>query len=221
LKISGGDLSGDYILEKVTIHWGEHNGLGSDHRLNGLAYPLEMQFFHYSSKYDDSSHASLHTDGLAILSVFFQANPEDNSNLTPIWSKLESIARPGNSTDVGSLTLSNWIPTQYMSFYRYSGSLTVPNCAQSVVWTVFTDPLAISANQLNALRSTVYGSTGSTPLVNNFRATQSLNDREVKRSVQPTTDVSKAPTTMTTASSSLLLFAVVIAIAAAAQAISL
>jgi len=206
LTISGGGLSGSYVLEKVILHWGEHNGFGSDHTLNGLAYPLEMQFLHYSSKYDDCSHASLHPDGLAILSVFFQTNPEDNSNLTPIWSKLGSIAYPGNSTDVGSLKLSDWIPARNMSFYRYSGSLTVPNCAQTVLWTVFTDPLSISANQLNTLRSTVYG-LDSTPLANNFRATQSLNNRVVMRSIQPTTKASKAPTT--TIEFSVLLLSVV------------
>lgn len=212
LTISGGGLSGTYVLEKVTLHWGEHNGLGSDHRVNGLAYPLEMQFFHYSEKYGDSSHASLHEDGLAILSVFFQTNPEDNPNLTPIWSKLGSIARPGNSTDIDSLTLSSWIPTRNMSFYRYSGSLTVPNCAQTVAWTVFTDPLTISAKQLNMLRSTVYG-TGLTPLANNFRPPQNLNNRVVTRSVQRTPGTVSQASTKTSALSVILLFSVAFVVA--------
>lgn len=35
-------------------------------------------------------------------------------------------------------------------FYRYHGSLTTPNCSEVVVWTVFADPLALSARQVRS-----------------------------------------------------------------------
>lgn len=62
------------------------------------------------------------------------------------------------------------------------------------------------------LRSTVYG-TGLTPLANNFRPPQNLNNRVVTRSVQRTPGtVSQAPT-KTSALSVILLFSVAFVVA--------
>jgi len=35
------------------------------------------------------------------------------------------------------------------SYYRYFGGLTTPGCQEIVVWTVFTKPIGISADQVN------------------------------------------------------------------------
>ena len=34
------------------------------------------------------------------------------------------------------------------NYYRYSGSLTTPPCYESVIWTVFEDPILISSAQV-------------------------------------------------------------------------
>ena len=34
-------------------------------------------------------------------------------------------------------------------YYRYSGSLTTPPCYESVIWTVFENPIPISSSQVN------------------------------------------------------------------------
>jgi len=37
------------------------------------------------------------------------------------------------------------------SYYRYFGGLTTPGCQEIVLWTVFTEPIGISARQVELL----------------------------------------------------------------------
>ena len=46
------------------------------------------------------------------------------------------------------IALMNFLPSRTWSFFRYSGSLTTPECHEIVTWTLFTDPLAISYTQV-------------------------------------------------------------------------
>ena len=74
-------------------------------------------------------------------------------------------------------------PTCRERFYRYSGSLTTPNCDEVVVWTVFADAIEVSNGQLESLRKAKYFSQNKNgPMVNNFRPIQPLNNRRVERS---------------------------------------
>uniref|UniRef100_A0A183IUN7 carbonic anhydrase n=1 Tax=Soboliphyme baturini TaxID=241478 RepID=A0A183IUN7_9BILA len=72
-------------------------------------------------------------------------------------------------------------------YWTYNGSLTTPPCCECVIWTVFCHPLKVSTSQMNVLRSLlsmpIERIDSSHPqLVNNFRPTQSLNGRIVRRS---------------------------------------
>jgi hypothetical protein len=46
------------------------------------------------------------------------------------------------------LTLQDLLPRELNYFYRYDGSLTTPNCDESVVWTVLVEPLPIGGQQV-------------------------------------------------------------------------
>lgn len=41
------------------------------------------------------------------------------------------------------------LPKDHSSYYRYHGSLTTPNCQESVIWTVLSNKLTISVSQVN------------------------------------------------------------------------
>ena len=55
----------------------------------------------------------------------------------------------GTETTLTSLvSLKDLLPRETTSFYRYSGSLTTPNCDEIVIWTVFDNPVKISEKQV-------------------------------------------------------------------------
>lgn len=51
--------------------------------------------------------------------------------------------------DIAGFNLNNLLPAKKTEFYRYNGSLTTPDCYESVQWTVFSNPIEISAAQVS------------------------------------------------------------------------
>jgi len=56
-------------------------------------------------------------------------------------------------------------------FYRYTGSLTTPPCTEGIVWTIFSQKIAIKQESLQKLRKNI--------LTKVYRPVQPLNDRIV------------------------------------------
>jgi len=44
--------------------------------------------------------------------------------------------------------LQDLLPNEFNSFYHYAGSLTTPNCDESVVWTVLAQLVPIGEQQV-------------------------------------------------------------------------
>ena len=70
------------------------------------------------------------------------------------------------------------LPKDLDSFYRYSGSLTTPNCDKVVTWTIFSKPNTMSRAQLQQFR-TLTNDEGL-PMVNKDRPPQPIGKRVVK-----------------------------------------
>ena len=49
-QISGGGLGGTYQFAQMHFHWGDKNQLGSEHTLDGQAFPLEVHLVHFNTK---------------------------------------------------------------------------------------------------------------------------------------------------------------------------
>lgn len=60
-----------------------------------------------------------------------------------------SVFSDGN-TSLSSISLAQLIPSEQnmTSYYRYKGSLTTPGCTESVIWTVFENPIPLSIDQV-------------------------------------------------------------------------
>merc|ERR1719211_985395 len=76
-----------------------------------------------------------------------------------------------------SIALSSLLPEDTSAFYRYSGSLTTPQCNEVVTWTLLHHPVGVSESQLAGLRALIDGD-GNT-MGDNFRAVQPLFGRKV------------------------------------------
>ena len=84
----------------------------------------------------------------------FQLQEKDNPVFTEIMDAIAVVREPGTTRTLAEVTpLWNFLPNNTADLWRYNGSLTTPPCSESVTWTVFTEPVMISENQVDELRS--------------------------------------------------------------------
>eukprot|EP00090_Calanus_glacialis_P025332 TRINITY_DN39557_c0_g1_i1.p1 TRINITY_DN39557_c0_g1~~TRINITY_DN39557_c0_g1_i1.p1 ORF type:complete len:383 (+),score=83.77 TRINITY_DN39557_c0_g1_i1:257-1405(+) len=208
----GGRLPGNERFEFLQSHWhwGSSDIQGSEHRLDGRAFPMELHLVHWNTKYKNVEEAVNKKDGLAVVAFLYQIQESDNENLTEIVSLLDNLVDPRmsskdarnyneimfqrRSTEMThptqkeelNIKLKNLLPGDQAegSYYFYQGSLTTPTCDESVLWTVFHKPLGVSEQQMESFRK-INGFEGET-LSNNFRTDQPIGLRGVYfRDVEP------------------------------------
>ena len=80
--------------------------------------------------------------------------------LVLFFSALKNVKHEGEVTEIQPIKPIDLLPHEKNKFFRYYGSFTTPTldiadqiedsigCAESVVWTVFKEPLKISYHQL-------------------------------------------------------------------------
>jgi len=174
-----GEFKGKFTFAQLHFHFGSRSNKGSEHKVNGKPYPMELHFVHYISKHESIADA-LHDakpNSLAVLGVLFSLSKRDNPHLRPIVSTLRNLKRAGKRIQMkGSINLYRLIPKN-KNFYSYQGSLTTPPCAEVVLWNVFSTPIPISERQLKAFRR--LKTHEGQPIDDNFRPVQILGKREV------------------------------------------
>lgn len=174
--VSGGGLPATYKVKQFHFHWGSTNTQGSEHTIDGGAFPLEMHIVMYNTDMGTFDNAANQPQGLAVLAVLFNPGSSLPSAYNTITSNLGSVINKGDEVTLTPFALSGLLPDTN-SFKRYSGSLTTPGCYESVVWTVLDSRLAIDDTQIAAFRALKY--ENGEALVNNYRPTQPLNSRSV------------------------------------------
>jgi carbonic anhydrase len=172
-EIYGGELDQHYRFIQYHYHWSQNDSNGSEHSLDGKFFPAELHLVHQGV--DDPSK-------LAVLGIFLQlpTTPENEVSaeaLKPDAEALPHILQFPQKTLCPKQKLQSKLPKSTTCFCRYQGSLTTPPCTENVTWTVFTEPVTITREQLSILRS-VRDFRGQ--LVQcNCRPVQSLNGRSV------------------------------------------
>ncbi|EFX77528.1 LOW QUALITY PROTEIN: alpha-carbonic anhydrase [Daphnia pulex] len=177
--ITGGGLGDRYNFVQLHFRWGE-SVRGSEHIINGKQYPAEMHIVHYNSKYGNFNDALTQADGLSVLGVLIELQPWDNIAFRHL-EQFDNIVNPSTTnTDAlqFSVPLSELLPDNTSSFFRYNGQLTTGNCNEDVTWTIFDTPFAISERQLAKFRLLLIDDNGNR-LRQKVRPTQLLHERVV------------------------------------------
>jgi carbonic anhydrase len=101
---------------------------------------MELQLIHYQSRYSSCEHAYLYGnfDALAILSVMFNIEDEDNPKLDRLINGIENVTMKSDSNFLNNtFPLKDLLPDNIGGgFYRYEGSVTSPSCKEIAIWTI-------------------------------------------------------------------------------------
>nr|XP_020461749.1 carbonic anhydrase 4-like [Monopterus albus] len=180
VEVSGGHLQYVYSTSQFHFHWGSasSHSEGSEHTVDSKRYPMEM---HIVSKRKDFTEATHFPDALAVLGFFIEVMfnvIESHPSVTEAWTKLtnylpaiQNISSQVNVTEKLSIDdlLGN---VNRAAYYRYNGSLTTPLCNETVVWTVFKEPIKVDPNLMKMFPV-------QTKYQDVFRPTQPLNGRTI------------------------------------------
>lgn len=193
-----GPLSYNYTLDHMIIHYGRDNKRGSEHSIDGYAFPAEIQLFFFNSQlYPNWSDASSRPHGVAALSILIQLSnfehPHENSQLklasdtlrTGVSksdpSKSASVTSSKKSLNLMNFSINDLLPAKssssFRSFITYEGSLTQPSCSENVDWILLNKPLYISGHNLNQMRNTIAG------FGDNFRPIQPTLTRCIRTNI--------------------------------------
>lgn len=144
----------DTTYELVQFHF--HTP--AEHRLQGEELPAELHLVHRGPG-----------GQLAVVGVLIEQGSE-HAALAPVWNHLP--AEPGQEHEVASVRIDaeELLPAD-AEHYQYPGSLTTPPCTEGVKWLVLNEPIELSAQQIDALRSIIGTSN---------RPVQPLGTRELR-----------------------------------------
>lgn len=107
----------------------------SEHTVDGAGFPMEIQFLHT----DENGNMTM----VAVFVESGKANPMFYRMMANVPSTIgEAVTRATESVD-----LNEFLPKSKRA-WRYSGSLTAPPCTEGVQWIVLTNPIELSAGQI-------------------------------------------------------------------------
>lgn len=184
-------LGTQYKVAQLHFHWGKNGSAGSEHRINGKMFHLEMHIVTYDSeKYSTLGEAVGTKNGIAVFGVLFKKG-KHNQKIQNVVSNLKHITKPKGTEGkvyIDWFDIEDVLPSSRNHYYRYEGSLTTPTCDETVKWTIFAEHPTVCPSQLKKFYSLREGRRADgepVQLEDNFRPPQPLKDRDVLASFIP------------------------------------
>jgi len=142
-NVTGGALADPYQVVQFHVHY------NSEHTLNGASYPFELHLVHGNT--NAAAVAADPAKELTVVGFFFKESTTTSEFFEPIVSALISLNENNTqSVRVDLASLAAMLPGA--NYWTYKGSLTSPNCRESVTWHVMEQVLEISGEQLDSIR---------------------------------------------------------------------
>ena len=172
-----------YEFAQAHFHWGEDEHQGSEHTIDGKAFPMEMHLVHWNleagNTFQEAVNKSTGTS-LEVLGMHFKIG-KTNEKLKDIFDAIKQVQKHGKVANIKhGLRLNDLLPSNRDALYRYEGSLTTPGCFEIVMWTIFKEQIEIDAKQMDIMRGITYHHKGNEePMYNNYREVQLENGRKI------------------------------------------
>lgn len=101
IRISNGPLSYKYSLDHVELHFGREMTRGSEHSIDGIRFPAEIQLYFFNSQlYNNWDEAVTKAHGVTAIALLIQLNPDPksaNPQLKRITHALKNITTKGET----------------------------------------------------------------------------------------------------------------------------
>ncbi|XP_022098900.1 carbonic anhydrase-related protein 10-like [Acanthaster planci] len=187
VRIYSGPLNYRYNLHEIELKFGDDDSHGSEHTVNGKAFPVEVQLTFYNERYGSYDKAEESVQGLVKLGIFVLPWNETSRGLSKLTAidVVKDIVYRGDEVNVTNFNVKQLLPRTF-EYLTYEGSLTIPGCFETVTWIIMNKPLRISRYQLNSLRELVRDYKDDEtfrPFQNTFRPLQPLGRRAIRTNV--------------------------------------
>ncbi|RLN06692.1 hypothetical protein BBJ28_00003024 [Nothophytophthora sp. Chile5] len=144
----------------------------SEHTFDGYHYDGELHFVH--KEVGGSGN-------LLVTSLLLNAQPIEMENgfIGNLWNAMNTGDAAVNLEQIGmnyADMLNGLVAKSHL--FNYNGSLTTPPCSEIVDWWVLNNPISITYDELEMMKS-LYAQRPSANNSSDNRPTQPLNDREI------------------------------------------
>ena len=130
----------------------------SEHLVGGRDYPMEVHLVHVISEHPNEELPPTLAankpapNSLAVIGVMIKEG-RTHELIKDLWSEIPKAGDAPLRYKIKGLNASALLPpVGKRSFFRYNGSLTTPPYTENVLWTVMTEPIEFSREQIDAFK---------------------------------------------------------------------
>ncbi|XP_045381531.1 carbonic anhydrase 4 [Lemur catta] len=190
VAIAGGGLPARYQVTQFHLHWSRLMDAGSEHSINGERFAMELHIVHQKEEgtSGNQNDAQDSGDDTAVLAFLVKPGPKVNDGFRPLVEALSKIPRPEMNTIIRGISLLDFLPNEekLRHYFRYLGSLTTPTCDETVIWTVFEEPIELHRDQILEFSDKLYYDEKQRQnMTDNVRPAQDQGQRTVYKSQAP------------------------------------